>query len=99
MELLKSFVVSGIFVGLRKGGAYSEEPPMTATRPCWPVTVSQAGYEVVGNEPLWNLSSSGGTIRRTLPKRILEEVDTWTVSIVFRRGSNGVESKGIGDVG
>lgn len=42
----------------------------------------QCSLESRGDEPLWNLSSRGGTIRRTLLNSAFEEVDTCTGSMM-----------------
>ena len=64
-----------------KQRTYSTQPPITATRPSCPGVIVSGGVHCVVdgdlvNRPLWNFSSIGGTILRTLLKRIFDETET-----------------------
>ena len=72
--------VSRIPVSTRQR-TYSTQPPMTATRPSCPKLIVSGDVHCVVDEdlinrPLWNFSSIGGTILRTLLKRIFDETET-----------------------
>lgn len=55
---------------------------MTATRPSWPAQISQSTpAEPRRYEPLWNDSSIGGTMRRTLAKTFFVAADMLRSSV------------------